>query len=279
MPMVDDPHDFGRIAATNAISDVYAMGGTPVMALAILGMPLTRSHVEITVRKILKAARRSCASAGIPVAGGHSIDRPEPVYGLAVIGTCRPDHARRNADCAKPAMRIILTKPLGVGIYSAAIKKDAAAARRLYGHDRLDVTLLNRIGSRTRATMRTCTRSPMSPVSASSAMGWKWRAARARRSGSTSDLPFLAGRAAGTRGARHWSLAPQLGELWRRRRAAGGLPSGSATSSPTRRRLAGCWWPARRGRGGAARADQGCRLPSARIVGTVEAGPAKVVVV
>src|SRR6202140_4347984 len=86
MPMVDDPHDFGRIAATNAISDVYAMGGRPIMALAILGMPVDKIPTEM-VREILKGGASVCASIGIPVAGGHSIDCPEPVYGLAVIGT------------------------------------------------------------------------------------------------------------------------------------------------------------------------------------------------
>ncbi len=122
MPMVDDPHDFGRIAATNAISDVYAMGGTPIMALAILGMPVDKIAPE-TVRMILEGGRDVCTAAGIPVAGGHSIDCPEPVYGLAVIGTCKSENIRRNAD-AKPGDSLILTKPLGVGVYSAAIKKD-----------------------------------------------------------------------------------------------------------------------------------------------------------
>ena len=89
MPMVDDPRDFGRIAAANAISDVYAMGGKPIMALAILGMPLDKLAVE-TTREILKGGASICAEAGIPVAGGHSIDAPEPIYGLAVIGLVRP---------------------------------------------------------------------------------------------------------------------------------------------------------------------------------------------
>src|ERR1041384_572158 len=95
MPMVDDPFDFGRIAATNAISDIYAMGGRPIMALAILGMPLGKLSPEI-VRDILRGGAAVCSSAGIPVAGGHSIDTPEPIYGLAVIGTCAPQHVRRN---------------------------------------------------------------------------------------------------------------------------------------------------------------------------------------
>jgi selenide, water dikinase len=121
MPMVDDPRDFGRIAATNAISDVYAMGGKPILALAILGMPVDKIPTEL-VREILAGGQQVCGIAGIPIAGGHSIDSPEPIYGLAVIGICRPEHVRRNSD-AKPGDVLILTKPVGVGIYSAAIKK------------------------------------------------------------------------------------------------------------------------------------------------------------
>src|SRR6187401_2782060 len=115
MPMVDDPYDFGRIAATNAISDVYAMGGKPIMALAILGMPIDKISTE-TVRAILAGGAAVCASVGIPIAGGHSIDCPEPVYGLVVIGTARPEHVRRNAT-ARPGDALILTKPIGIGIY------------------------------------------------------------------------------------------------------------------------------------------------------------------
>ena len=144
MPMVDDPFDFGRIAATNAISDVYAMGGKPILALAILGMPVDKIPTEM-VREILKGGAAVCASAGIPVAGGHSIDCPEPVYGLAVIGTCRPEHVRRNAD-AQAGDALILTKPIGVGIYSAAIKKGALPATG-YTEMIATTTLLNRIGA------------------------------------------------------------------------------------------------------------------------------------
>jgi selenide, water dikinase len=144
MPMVDDPHDFGRIAATNAISDIYAMGGKPIMALAILGMPVDKIPTEM-VRQILKGGASVCAAAGIPVAGGHSIDCPEPVYGLAVIGICRPEHVRRNAD-AKAGDALILTKPIGVGIYSAAIKKDELPPSG-YAEMIATTTLLNRIGA------------------------------------------------------------------------------------------------------------------------------------
>jgi len=120
-PVVDDPYDFGRIAATNAISDVYAMGGKPIMALAILGIPLDKIAPE-TVREILKGGATVCAAAGIPVAGGHSIDSPEPIYGLAVIGICKTEQVRRKSDI-RAGDAMILTKQLGVGIYSAAIKK------------------------------------------------------------------------------------------------------------------------------------------------------------
>src|SRR6186713_2993792 len=144
MPMVDDPYDFGQIAATNAISDVYAMGGKPIMALAILGMPVDKIPVEM-VREILKGGAAVCATAGIPVAGGHSIDCPEPVYGLAVIGTCRPEHVRRNAD-AHAGDALLLTKPIGVGIYSAAFKKNALTPA-CYDELIATTTLLNRIGA------------------------------------------------------------------------------------------------------------------------------------
>ena len=144
MPMVDDPYDFGRIAATNAISDVYAMGGKPIMALAILGMPVDKIPVEM-VREILKGGAAVCATAGIPVAGGHSIDCPEPVYGLAVIGTCHPSQVRRNAD-ARPGDALILTKPVGVGIYSAAIKQSALPPAA-YQEMIAATTTLNKIGA------------------------------------------------------------------------------------------------------------------------------------
>ena len=143
-PIVDDPYDFGRIAATNAISDVYAMGGSPIMALAILGMPLGKLSAEV-VREILRGGATVCASAGIPIAGGHSIDTPEPIYGLAVIGTCAPQHIRRNTG-AKPGDILILTKPIGVGIYSSAIKSNALAHGG-YMEMIATTTLLNKIGS------------------------------------------------------------------------------------------------------------------------------------
>jgi selenide,water dikinase len=145
MPMVDDPFEFGRIAATNAISDVYAMGGTPIMALAILGIPIGKLPTGMAA-KILEGGSAVCAAAGIPVAGGHSIDSPEPIYGLAVIGTCKEQDIRRNSG-ARPGDAIILTKPLGVGIYAAAFKKGALSASA-YADMIASMTLLNRVGAK-----------------------------------------------------------------------------------------------------------------------------------
>lgn len=143
MPVVDDPFDFGRIAATNAISDIYAMGAKPIMALAILGMPLDKISVEM-VREILRGGASVCADAGFPIGGGHSIDAPEPIYGLAVIGICKPEQVRRNAD-ARPGDALILTKGLGVGIYSAALKKGELDGDG-YAEMIASTTQLNRIG-------------------------------------------------------------------------------------------------------------------------------------
>jgi len=123
MPIVDDPFDFGRIAATNAISDVYAMGGTPIMALALVGMPVSVLPIE-TIGKILEGGQSVCREAGIPIAGGHTIDSVEPIYGLVALGLVHPKRVKRNAD-AQVGDRLILGKPLGVGVMSAALKKDA----------------------------------------------------------------------------------------------------------------------------------------------------------
>ena len=123
MPIVDDPYDFGRIAATNAISDVYAMGGTPIMALALVGMPINQLPIDV-IGKIIQGGESICAEAGIPIAGGHTIDSVEPIYGLVVMGLVHPSKVKRNAD-AKAGDKLILGKPLGVGILSAALKKNA----------------------------------------------------------------------------------------------------------------------------------------------------------
>ncbi len=121
MPIVDDARDFGRIAATNALSDIYAMGATPILALAVVGMPINKLPLE-TIRDILAGGAEVCAAAGIPIAGGHSIDAPEPIYGLVGVGVGHPDKIKRN-DRAQAGDVLILGKPLGVGILSAALKK------------------------------------------------------------------------------------------------------------------------------------------------------------
>ena len=126
MPIVDDPYDFGRIAATNAISDVYARGGMPIMALALVGMPIDKLPLEV-IGKILEGGESICAAAGIPIAGGHTIDSVEPIYGLVAMGLVHPDRVKTNAG-ARPGDALILGKPLGVGVFSAALKKGALNA-------------------------------------------------------------------------------------------------------------------------------------------------------
>ena len=121
MPIVDDAFDFGRIAATNALSDVYAMGGTPILALAIVGMPINVLPPEV-IRDILRGGEAVCAEAGIPIAGGHSIDSVEPIYGLAALGVIHPKDVKRKSDSHVGDL-LVLGKPLGVGILSAALKK------------------------------------------------------------------------------------------------------------------------------------------------------------
>ncbi len=122
MPIVDDPFDFGKIAATNAISDIYAMGGTPLFALALVGMPI-KVLSNTTIARILEGGAEACRSAGIPIAGGHTIDSVEPIYGLVAIGIVDPKRVKSNAE-AQAGDVLILGKPLGVGILSAALKKD-----------------------------------------------------------------------------------------------------------------------------------------------------------
>ncbi len=143
-PVVDDPADFGAIAATNAISDIYAMGARPIFALALVGMPVQVLPAE-TVAAILRAGQQVCQSAGIPIAGGHTIDSVEPIYGLVVLGLAHPDHIRRNRD-AREGDVLILGKGLGVGVYSAAFKKDALP-EALYREMIASTTQLNRVGA------------------------------------------------------------------------------------------------------------------------------------
>jgi selenide,water dikinase len=145
MPMVDDPFDFGRIAATNALSDVYAMGATPIFALALVGMPVNVLSSE-TIGRILQGGAAVCAAAGIPVAGGHSIDSVEPIYGLVAMGLVHPDRVLTNRG-AKSGDVLILTKALGVGVLSAAFK-----AGRLDGPGYAaliaSTTMLNAVGAK-----------------------------------------------------------------------------------------------------------------------------------
>src|SRR5262249_4214329 len=122
MPIVDDPFDFGRIAATNAISDVYAMGGKPILALALVAMPIDRLPLDVT-RRIIEGGEPVCTTAAIPIAGGHTIDSVEPIYGLVVLGLVHPDKVKKNSS-ARPGDVLVLGKALGVGIYSAALKKE-----------------------------------------------------------------------------------------------------------------------------------------------------------
>jgi len=133
MPIVDDPLDFGRIAATNAISDVYAMGGRPILALALVGMPINVLSTQ-TIGRILEGGASICREAGIPIAGGHTIDSVEAIYGLVALGLVHPKHVKRNAD-AQPGDLLVLGKPVGVGVMSAALKKgelgDAGYARMI----------------------------------------------------------------------------------------------------------------------------------------------------
>jgi selenide,water dikinase len=145
MPIVDDPYDFGRIAATNAISDVYAMGGTPILALALLGMPVNKLPIEV-IRRIVEGGESVCAVAGIPIAGGHTIDSVEPIYGLVALGLVHPRKVKTNSG-AKAGDVLILGKPLGVGIYSAALKQDALGAAG-YAQMIASTTQLNTPGRR-----------------------------------------------------------------------------------------------------------------------------------
>jgi selenide, water dikinase len=144
MPIVDDPYDFGRIAATNALSDVYAMGGKPILALALVGMPINVLPHDV-IAAVLRGGEDVCTQAGIPVAGGHSIDSVEPIYGLAALGVVHPQRIKRNA-AARAGDVLVLGKPLGVGVLSAALKKnqlDEAGYAAMIAH----TTKLNRPGT------------------------------------------------------------------------------------------------------------------------------------
>jgi len=144
MPIVDDPFEFGQIASVNAISDIYAMGGEPLMAVAVLGWPLDKLPAEVAAR-VLEGGRAACARAGIPLAGGHSIDSPEPMFGLAVTGQVSIENLKRN-DRAVPGCKLFLTKPLGVGLVATAQKRgvsDQADFKRAVKQ----MTTLNNLGT------------------------------------------------------------------------------------------------------------------------------------
>jgi selenide,water dikinase len=145
MPIVDDARDFGRIAATNALSDVYAMGASPILALAIVGMPVDKLPLD-TIRDILAGGAAVCEATAIPIAGGHTIDAPEPIYGLVAVGVAHPDHIKRN-DRARAGDMLVLGKPLGVGILSAALKKGELSTAGY--REMVDTTTqLNRVGTK-----------------------------------------------------------------------------------------------------------------------------------
>jgi selenide, water dikinase len=278
MPIVDDPHDFGRIAAANAISDVYAMGGRPIMALAVLGMPLGTLPVEM-VREILAGGASICAEAGIPVAGGHSIDTPEPIYGLAVTGLCHPETVRRNAG-ARPGDALILTKALGVGVYSAAFKSERLSPEG-YQEMVATTTLLNKIGPDLAAHPAV---HAMTDVTGFGVLGHSLEVARGARLTVTlrlGDLPLLsqaealaqAGNITGASG-RNWASYGDFVDLpaglpdWRR-----GLLSDPQTSG-------GLLVAVDEAEADAVLAmivDAG--YPAARIIGNAEAGEARVRVV
>jgi selenide,water dikinase len=145
MPIVDDPYDFGRIAATNALSDVYAMGGTPILALALVAMPIDRLPLDV-IRRIVEGGESVCTAAGIPIAGGHTIDSVEPIYGLVALGLAHPDRIKKNSS-ARAGDVVILGKPLGVGVYSAALKKERLDAAG-YAQMLASTTKLNTPGPR-----------------------------------------------------------------------------------------------------------------------------------
>ena len=144
MPIVDNPVDFGGIAATNALSDVYAMGGVPILALTVLGMPIDKLPTEV-IQDIMRGGAQVCQAAGIPLAGGHSIDSPEPIFGLVVAGLVHPRHLRQNST-AQPGDQLILTKPLGIGVMTTALKT-GRLSEEAYGEVLGVMTQLNRIGA------------------------------------------------------------------------------------------------------------------------------------
>lgn len=250
MPIVDDPHDFGRIAATNAISDVYAMGGRPIMALALVGMPISVLSTA-TIGRILDGGASVCRQAGIPVAGGHTIDSVEPIYGLVALGLVHPDRVRRNAD-ARPGDVLVLGKPLGVGVMSAALKKgqlDAPSYARMIA----TTTKLNTPGPDLAAIDGV---HAITDVTGFGLAGHALELARGSRCQVRLDWSSvaLAGGCAGPRARRlrDRRFRPQLGGVWAGRVVVLGAARGSASAaerSADQRRAAGVVCTAGPGRG------------------------------
>ena len=240
MPIVDDPYDFGRIAATNAISDVYAMGGKPILALAIVGMPINLLPVE-TIQRILAGGASVCAEAGIPVAGGHSIDAPEPIYGLVALGLVHPDHVKRN-NTARAGDVLILGKPLGIGVLGSALKQNLLDAQG-YAQLLATTTQLNSVGPElarldsvhalTDVTGFRPARTPARSVPRGAAE----RAPRCRPT--TADRRRCAAGAAGRRAWRHCAQSRELRRRRALRRGCVRLAAASDGRRPNQRRLAG----------------------------------------
>lgn len=275
MPIVDDAHDFGRIAAANALSDVYAMGATPILALAVVGMPIDKLPLEI-IRDILAGGAAVCEAAGIPLAGGHSIDAPEPIYGLVGVGVAHPDHIKRN-DRAQAGDVLILGKSLGVGVLSAAMKKGELSTAGY--REMIDTTTqLNRTGAKF-GTMQDV--HAMTDVTGFALLGHLLEMCRGAKLGATicyADLPILPtalqlaeqGYATGA-AARNWASygdevdLPEALPEWQRKllcdpQTSGGLLVACAPSAADAVL--------------AAFAADG--FPSARVIGTMVAGAARV---
>lgn len=277
MPIVDDPYDFGRIAATNAISDIYAMGATPLMALAIVGMPINVLPHDV-IGRILAGGQSVCRDAGIPLAGGHSIDSVEPIYGLVAIGLVDPQQLKRNAS-AQAGDLLILGKPLGVGIYSAALKKE----RLDPAHYQLMVATTTRLNRPGIDLARMSDVHALTDVTGFGLLGHTLELARG--AGLTAHLdsqaiPFLPGVAEMARqgiitgaSARNWAAYGDSVEL-----PAGADPALQAllTDPQTAGGLLASCAPAARDQVLAAFARHG--FSEARVIGQLHSGPARVVV-
>ncbi|MEZ5736827.1 MAG: selenide, water dikinase SelD [Novosphingobium sp.] len=247
MPIVDDPRDFGRIAAANALSDIYAMGGKPLMALAVLGMPLGKIAPE-TVSAILAGGASICEEAGIPVAGGHSIDSPEPIYGLVAIGLVDPRRLQRNSD-AQAGDALILTKPIGIGVISAALKSgklDPAQAETHYAALVDSTTRLNAVGE---MLARLDTVHAITDVTGFGLLGHGLEMCRGR----VCPRASISTTCHSCRASPNWRKCPtaparrrETGTAMATKSEPTAWRSGSATCCAIRRRAVVCWWQSRR---------------------------------